>query len=213
MAEVFQPLNEKPWVLNREKAALLVIDMQNDFVAEGGVMEVRAAREQALPHIKRLIAACRPLSIPVFYTVHVLRDDFDVSPLETAYNPKLRTAGMRAGTPGIEVYPEIAPEPGDIVIEKHRYDAFHGTNLETLLRNIRGPHVVDTVIITGTVTNICCESTARTAFMRDFKVAFVSDACGGLDDASHQATLNIIGLAFGRVMTTDEVIAELTGSA
>lgn len=92
---------------------------------------------------------------------------------------------------------------------KHRYDAFYNTRLETVLRNMRGPGVVDTVIIIGTVTNICCESTARSAFMRDFRVAFVGDANGGLDDASHEATLAIIAKVFGRVMTARELVDRL----
>jgi len=96
-----------------------------------------------------------------------------------------------------------------LVIDKHRYDAFYNTQLDTALRNVRGPNGVDTVIIIGTVTNICCESTARSAFMRDYKVAFVGDANGGLDQASHDATPGIIGKVFGRVMTTEELLGEM----
>jgi ureidoacrylate peracid hydrolase len=103
----------------------------------------------------------------------------------------------------------LRPCAGEIVIRKHRYDAFYNTRLESVLRNIRGPGVADTLIIIGTVTSICCESTARSAFMRDFKVVFVSDANGGLDQASHDATLGIIGKVFGRVMSTDEVLARI----
>src|SRR6185437_13315226 len=99
------------------------------------------------------------------------------------------------------------PLPGEVIITKHRYDAFYNTQLETIINNIRGMNEVDTVIIIGTVTNICCESTARSAFMRDYKVAFISDANGGLDEMSHNATLSIIGKVFGRVMT----VAELAG--
>ncbi|MES0190119.1 cysteine hydrolase [Mesorhizobium sp. C264A] len=113
-----------------------------------------------------------------------------------------RHAGRHAGA---EIVAALAPLPGDVVIKKHRYDAFHNTQLETVLRNIRGAGRVDTVIIIGTVTSICCESTARSAFMRDYKVAFISDANGGLDEASHNATLDIIGKVFGRVMTVAEL--------
>ena len=197
-----------PWEFNKQKAALLVIDMQNEFVREGAVMEVPMARKY-LPNMKRLVEACRENQIPVIFTSHVLYDHYDISPLETAYQPKLKEAGMRWDTDGIQIVDELKPLPNEHVVYKHRYDAFYNTPLETILRNIRGPHVVDTVIITGTVTNICCESTARSAFMRDFKVAFISDANGGLDDESHQATLNIIGKVFGRVLSTDEMIQEI----
>lgn len=205
-----QTPQSRPWSLDGERAALLVVDMQNDFVAPGGVMEVPAART-AVPRIRRLIEVCRAEGVPVIYTTHVLSNEFQISPLEAAYNPKLREVGMRDGTPGVEIYGEIAPAQGEVIIRKHRYDAFHNTNLETVLRTIRGLNGVDTVIITGTVTNVCCESTARSAFMRDFKVLFVSDGCGGFDDESHRATCKIIGMVFGRVLTTEETIAELLG--
>lgn len=198
---------EEPWSFDKDRAALLVIDMQKDFVDEGAIMEVAMARHR-IPTMRRVIDRCRDAGVPVIYTRHVLSDRFEVSPLETAYQPRLKVTGMREGSVGIEIVPELAPLPHETVISKHRYDAFHNTELETLLRNIRGSGQVDTVIIIGTVTNICCESTARSAFMRDYKVAFVSDANGGLDDASHNATLEIIGRVFGRVMSATELIEQ-----
>ena len=198
---------EEPWSFDKDRAALLVIDMQKDFVDEGAIMEVAMARHR-IPAMRQVIDRCREAGIPVIYTRHVLSDRFEVSPLETAYQPKLKATGMRDGTAGIEIVPELAPLTHETVISKHRYDAFHNTQLETLLRNIRGAGQVDTVIVIGTVTNICCESTARSAFMRDFKVALISDANGGLDEASHDATLEIIGRVFGRVMSASELIEQ-----
>ena len=203
------PTRNPPWPIVRERTALLVVDMQNDFVREGAVMEVPMARER-IPRMRRLVSVCRERAVPVIYTQHVLYDTFRISPLEVAYQPRLEKEGMRAGSSGAAIVDELKPAPDEVVIRKHRYDAFYNTQLETVLRNIRGPGVVDTVIIIGTVTNICCESTARSAFMRDFKVVFVSDANGGLDAASHEATLASIGSVFGRVMTTDELIAALS---
>ena len=197
-----------PWHVDKSRAVLLVIDMQNDFVREGAPMEVPMAR-RFLPNMQRLVEACRAGGIPVIFTAHVLFDHYNVSPLETAYQPKLKRTGMRWGTEAIEIVDELKPLPHEHIIYKHRYDAFYNTPLETIIRNIRGPGVADTVIISGTVTNICCESTARSAFMRDFKVAFISDANGGLDEASHQATLDIIGKVFGRVLSTAEILQEM----
>ncbi|MBX5467407.1 MAG: cysteine hydrolase [Firmicutes bacterium] len=198
----------RPWSLVRDRAALLVIDMENDFVQPGAVLEIPMARE-ALPNMVRLVAACRRLGVPVIFTRHVLYDAFAVSPLEAAYNPTLQKTGLREDSPGSAVIPELEPLPGEPVVTKHRYDAFYGTNLEILLNNIRGPRQVDTVLITGTVTSVCCESTARSAFMRDFKVVMVSDAMGGFDQASHEASLRILGMVFARVLTTDQVLAIL----
>jgi ureidoacrylate peracid hydrolase len=200
--------SEIPWRFDKSRAALLVIDMQRDFVDEGAIMEVPMAR-QRLPEMRRILDCCRADGVPVFFTRHVLSDRFDVSPLETTYIPRLKTAGMREGTPGVEVVDALMPLAGETIVDKHRYDAFYNTRLDTALRNVRGPNGVDTVIIIGTVTNICCESTARSAFMRDYKVASISDANGGLDQASHEATLGIIGKVFGRVMTTEDLLTEM----
>ena len=198
-----------PWSIACDRAALLVIDMQNDFVREGAPMAVPMARER-IPIMRRLVEHCRGCGVPVIYTRHVLYDQFQVSPLEVAYQPWLAHDGMRASSQGVEIIEELAPALGEVVVSKHRYDGFYNTQLETVLRNIRGPGVVDTLVIIGTVTNICCESTARSAFMRDFKVAFVADANGGLDSASHDASLATIGRVFGRVLTTEEVIEALS---
>ncbi|MBX6318218.1 MULTISPECIES: isochorismatase family protein [unclassified Pigmentiphaga] len=197
--------------LDKNKAVLLVIDMQNDFVRERAPMEVPAAR-QRVPAMAALVAQARRTGVPVIYTQHVLYDEFDVSPLETTQIPHLRNGGMRAGTAGVEIIDELAPRPGEIVIPKHRYDAFYNTRLETVIRNIRGRNVVDSVIITGTVTSVCCESTARSAFMRDLRVFFVDDATGGFDDASHQATLATIDRVFGKVVTTRQILDALGGA-
>ncbi|WP_353987429.1 isochorismatase family cysteine hydrolase [Ruicaihuangia caeni] len=200
-----------PWEIDPARSAVLVIDMQRDFVEEGRAMEVPAARG-AIPGIRAVCDAARSAGAPVIYTQHVLLDDFDVSPLETAYNPKLRQLGMREGTDGVEIVDELAPMPGEVVIAKHRYDAFHNTRLDSVLRSIRGLNGIDTVIITGTLTEVCCESTARSAFMRDYKVAFVSDATGALLEGAQKATEAVVATFFGRVLTSAQVIDELAAA-
>lgn len=196
------------WTLRADRAVLLVIDMQNDFVLEGAPMEVPMARAM-LPNMVRLVEACRERGVPVIFTQHVLYRHANISPLEVSLQPQLQTGGIREGTQGIEIVHPLRPLPTEFIVRKHRYDAFYNTNLDTLIRTMRGPHQVDSVIIIGTVTNICCESTARSAYMRDYKVYFVSDANGGLDEASQAATLESIRRAFGRVLSTEEVLAEL----
>lgn len=196
------------WQLSPATAVLLVIDMQNDFVLPGAPMEVPMARER-IPAMAHTVAACRGAGVPVIYTRQVLLDDFPISPLEVACNPKLGSVGMRKGTPGVEIIDALKPEPADYVVDKHRYDAFHNTQLATVLASIRGLNTVDTVIIAGTLTEVCCESTARSAFMRDYKVVFLSDATGGRSDAAQDATLDVIGTFFGKVMPAAELAAEL----
>ena len=196
------------WKLDPTKCALIVVDMQNDFVLEGFPMEVPNARK-AIPHIQRLIAASRKLDIPIFYTQHTLTEGAVNSPLEAAYNPKLFEVGMRPGTFGVQVIDDLKPQPQDTVIVKYRYNAFHNTLLEPMLKTIRGLNQIDTVIITGTLTEVCCDSTARGAYMRDYKVMFVDDATGGLSEEAEQATFKAMRMFFGRVANTDDTLAEL----
>jgi ureidoacrylate peracid hydrolase len=198
-------IEQKKWSLNVDKTALLVVDMQRDFVEKGAIMEVPMARAR-VPAMQSLVKQSRASGIPVIFTRHLLLDGHNISPLEVTYQPWLRTEGMREGHPGSDIIPDLAPEPGEIVIEKHRYDGFYNTRLETVLRNIGKKAQIDTLIIAGTVTSVCCESTARSAFMRDFKVLFVADATGGFDDTSQAATLEAIGRVFGHVVTTQEIL-------
>lgn len=198
-----------PWPICAEKTAVLVIDMQNAFIEENGSLEVLMARG-IVPNIEKLLRTSRTLNIPVIYTkaAHYIDGEM-ISPLELVYQPELKDKFIVPGSHEDQIYEELAPEKSDYIIRKYRFDAFHGTELETLLHTIRYPYCIDTLIISGTVTNICCESTARSAFMKDYKVVFASDGTGGLDIESHEATLKIMGRCFARVMTIDEIIAEL----
>lgn len=199
---------EALWRVDPTRAALLVIDMQNDFVLPGHPMHVPMALER-LPRMKHVVAECRAVGMPVIFTEHVLLETFDISPLETAYNPVLRTVGLRADSFGAHIVDELAPESRDVVIRKHRYDAFHNTRLETVLTTVAGHRRIDTVVIIGTLTEVCCDSTARGAYMRDYRVAFISDATGGLSEQSQQATEQVIGRFFGRVLPTAELVSEI----
>ena len=203
-------VNRVPWRINHKRCALIIIDMQNEFLKPGGALYLSNKPTKVVPNIKRIIEYCRDNDIPVIYTQTLLKDKFNISPLEVSYQPFLMDKGLRQGTPGYEIIDDIAPMPGEHIVIKHRYDAFYNTNLPLVLNNIRGLGVVDTLIITGTVTNVCCESTARSAFMRDYKVVFVSDANGAHDDTAQEATLNNIRRFFGRVLSTEELITALS---
>ena len=192
------------WTFERDRSALIVVDMQNDFVLDGAIMQVKEAMNQ-LPKIKSLIAKCRELSIPIIYTIH--ETDEVLNPLEIAAFPHLKNAGMRKGTPGVEVVEELKPHANDIIIRKRRFSAFYQTDLELILRNMKTPRI-DTVIICGTVTNICCESTARDAFFRDFKVVFGSDICSAINLDAHKATLANMEI-FGRVLDCYSILSAL----
>ena len=194
------------WEFERDRCALLVVDMQNDFVAEGGVMQVKEAGRQ-IPVIKKLIEKCRIFGVPVIYTLQ--RTTAALSPLEVAHRPMLKEKGIREGTWGTEIVSDIAPQPDDLLVWKRRPSAFYQTDLELTLRNVKGSEKpVDTVIICGTVTNICCESTARDAYFRDFKVVFGSDITSAHFEHAHNATLHNMEF-FGRVLDSEAIIAAL----
>jgi len=206
----FETINrtEAPWQMQSKKAALLVIDLQNDFVEEGAIIEVPEARKQ-IPKIKKLIETCRKHEIPVIYTVMVHHSP-DVAPRHYDLFPFLRGKAYKPGSKGVQIYDEIAPETSDIIVEKSQYSAFFNTKLGKVLHNFKKQgRSIDTLMIVGTVTNICVDSTIRDAFYRNYKVVVISDCCSAVDPELHNATLKNIVYGFGRVMTCDEVIRSL----
>jgi len=200
--------------IDPRKTALIVVDMENDFVAPRAPMETPAGRA-LLPTLKRALAFCRERGIRVIYTTHAhRRDGCDMGRFADLWPPIASRTGLVDGEPGIEIYPEIAPQADEIVVKKHRYSAFYGTDLEIILRGLG----VDTVVITGVTTENCCHATARDALFRDYKVVFLSDATATFNypdvgqgkmsaDEVHRATLIILSVSTAHVMTTDEFMA------
>jgi len=148
-----------------------------------------------------LINAFRSAGRPVIYTKHV-------------HNPNLSDAGIMGwwwegmcleGSPESEVHDEISPMPGEKVIPKHRYSAFYNTDLETVLRCLK----IEDLVICGIMTNMCCESTARDAYYRDYRVFFLADATGSINDEMHLASLLNLSFGFAFVTTTENIISAL----
>jgi biuret amidohydrolase len=198
------------------KTALIVVDMENDFVAEGAPMETPSALK-ILPTLRRVIDESRERGVRIIYTTHAHRSDgCDMGLFDDLWPPIDSRAGLIDGTPGIEIYPEIAPQAGDIVIKKHRYSGFFGTDLDIILRGSG----IETVVVTGVTTENCCHATARDAMFRDYKVIFLSDATGTFDypdvgqggmeaDQVHHATLVVLSVSTAHVMAADEYLAML----
>lgn len=194
------------FTVDPQRTALIVIDMQNAFVAEGAPFETPGARAM-LPRLERLIRFAREHRMPIIWTQSDHRPPYGGLMLRK-FPVILEQRVLWSGEPSFDMYPNmLQPEEGALEyrIVKHKFDAFFETNLDAILRY----HNVDTLIVTGTATNACCESTARSAFMRDYQVAFPSDANATFDPAMHEATLTNIELLFGRVMTSDELLREM----
>lgn len=200
-----------------ETTAVIVIDMQNDFVASGAPMETPMGRE-LLPALAKLLGHARKTGMTVIYTAHAHRaNGSDMGPFAEIYPPIADRIGLIDNTPGIEIYPDVAPEGEEVVIKKRRYSAFFGTDLDIILR-AKG---IKTVVVTGVTTENCCHSTARDAMFNGYKVGFISDATGTYDypDAGfgpipakevHRVTLGVLAVSTAHVMTTDEMIAKST---
>jgi len=151
--------------LNPAKTALLVINMTNDLLEWEGV-------DALVPRLGRLVKAARARGMTVIYSsLAFCAGGTDTGQLgrfwETIGSGKVLTKG----TPGVEICSELAPAPGDLVLQRNRYSAFYNTELDDLLRS-RG---IDTIVIGGYSTNFCCDSTARDANFRDYNVVFLSD--------------------------------------
>jgi ureidoacrylate peracid hydrolase len=195
--------------LDPKKTALVVIDMQNAFVAPGAPMEVPAARAIVAP-INRLAAELRKRGVTVIWVSHQnAKDGRDWSGFFDSFiAPGRRTdaaAALSAGSNLQKLFPELAIEKADLRVAKNRYSAFIRSDFENMLRQ-RG---IDTLLIAGTKTNVCCECTARDAMMLDYKVVMLSDCTAALSDDEQRATLENVIQQFGDVLTANEALALL----
>lgn len=194
--------------------ALLVIDMQNDFVRAGAPLEVAEARVTILP-IRRLIDAFRSRALPVVFTRFFANETPDLMWL---WSPQCRPdtkscwKGHRRGYADAQglldcaaVVDELAPFPGELVIDKYGYGAFHGTDLDTRLRALG----VGSLLVTGTVTQICVEETAREAFHHGYRTTIVADAVSSYAPDLHAATLKNFAMKFGWVTDTETALSWL----
>jgi ureidoacrylate peracid hydrolase len=200
--EKIGPFNQHKMEMNISSAALLVIDMQNFFL-DPGSPTFTCGGLAILPNIKRLLKAFREASRPVIYTCHVHNADGSDAGIM-----KWWWEGMCVeGTPESLVHGAVAPCPREKIIYKHRYSAFYNTDLETVLRGLN----IEDLVISGIMTNMCCESTARDAYYRDHRVFFLADATGSITEEMHLATLTNIAFGFAYVTTTDDIVRRLKG--
>ncbi len=200
------------FALAPERTALLNIDMQNLFVE--GFQTSAPDGLATLARINQLAAVCRGAGVLVIHVSHVLRPDGSNMGILGTLHPKVRAGLLRKGGTATALHRALDRDPRDLLLEKPRYGAFHGTDLELILRG-RG---IDTVIISGIATNICCDTTAREAAVRDFRVLFLRDGTatsGAIDlaaDVVQASTLATIDDAFGQVLSVDEAIRKIRGA-
>jgi ureidoacrylate peracid hydrolase len=202
--------------LDPRRTALLVVDMQNAFMMPGVAHAYCQHAESIVPNVNRLAQAMRETGATVVWIKTTFGDPSLVTwpVLHDMAGPERtqrRIAALADGSKGQEFWAGLDLRPQDLIVNKNRYSAFiqGSSNVAEVLRS-RG---IDTLVVTGTVTNVCCESTARDAMMMNFKTIMVTDANAGHTDEEHNASLIAFYLSFGDIMSTDELIACLRRNA
>lgn len=205
------------WELNPARSAVVVVDMQKVFCEPDGALYVKHTASIIEP-IQTLTEAARSAGLPVVYLRHIVRGDgSDTGRMRDLY-PNVDQILARS-EPDVEVIDALKPHPGDIVIDKLFYSGFHNTDLDTVLR----ARDVDTIIVCGTVTNVCCETTIRDGVHREYKVIALSDANAAMDypdlgfgpisaEEVQRTSLTTIAYEFGEVTTTADVIGRIASA-
>ena len=191
--------------------ALIVVDMQNYFVAEGFPLEVATARS-IVPNINRLARAVRAAGGTVVWVQTTAKGALESwgnhhKYMLTPERAKTRLAHLDESADGFALYPKLEPLSIDLRVKKLKFSAFisGSSDIDAELKS-RG---IESLLIAGTLTNVCCESTARDAMQMNYKVIFIADGNAALTDAEHNATLNNMVTLFADVMTTEEVVGFL----
>jgi len=199
--KIIAPYNTHKMILDIPHSALLVIDMQNFFLdpksptfTEGGLA--------ILPNVKKVISAFRKRKRPVIYTAHIHKNmEIDGGILGWWWE------GMcMEGTKEAEIFKEIYPFPQEKIVKKHRYSAFYNTDLEIVLRCLR----IKDLVISGIMTNLCCESTTRDAYFRDYKVFFLLDGTGTVNEDLHLSSLKNLAFGFACVCPVKMILEMLS---
>ncbi len=198
--------------LDPRRTAFVVIDMQVGFMDPSISHGCRPMAERIVPAVNRLAAVVRETGGGVFWiqNTHDASCDTGWTVMQRMVAPAARgrrNAAMMEGTPGHALWPALDVRPEDEMVLKRRFSAFIQGSSDLPAR--LGARGCDTVPICGTVTNVCCESSARDATMLDFRTVMVADCNAATSDAEHNASLASFWTIFGDVMTTDHVIERL----
>jgi len=182
--------------LNPKKSALLVVDMQNFFLNKKSHAFIPAAITIS-SNINMLIKEFRKKNFPIIYTYHAYKKNEDPGIMDKWWGDVLRI-----DNPLSKIHKSIDWNKSDITLRKIRYSAFIGTDLDNLLKKLN----LDTLVITGVMTHLCCETTARDAFMKDYNVYFVVDATATDKESLHISSLNTLSDGFAIPIKTESIL-------
>lgn len=181
---------------------LLVVDMQGYFLDEESHAFIPSSKT-ILPNVENLIKVYREAHLPLIYTRHAYLENEDPGIMARWWGDIISNED-----PQSEIVTEILPLENDIVLRKTRYSAFIGTELEDIL-TIK---MAKSIVICGVMTHLCCETTAREAFMKDFEVYFVMDATATQTEDLHLSSLRTLAGGFAQITTMSDIISEITGT-
>jgi nicotinamidase-related amidase len=182
--------------------ALLVLDMQNEFLLPTGQMQVWGG-PAIIPNVVRLIDRFRQDGNPVVFSRHICLEPYKhKDTLQSMKGVSNFSQFLREGSKGAHLHRQIRPMKNELVITKYKYSAFYDSPLDSFLR----VNKIKQLVITGVATNICCDSTARDAFYRGYSVFFPIDGSGGIDEATHLATLQTMRMSFGQLCRVDQFL-------
>ena len=204
------PYTLAAWRLVPGRTALLVIDMQNDFLSPEGWyarsgVDIEHMR-QSIDPTKALVKAARAQSVPVIWTQHGFRDAADAGVFATL-REFLKDGGLRKNTWGYELHAEMDAQPDDWYVEKNRLSGFFATNLDLVLRGLK----TEILLICGVLTNQCVKATAVDANYRDYKPIVVKEATGTTLPHLHEPALEMISVGVGETRTLDQTLKDLKG--
>jgi ureidoacrylate peracid hydrolase len=186
------------------KTVLIVVDVQNDFCHPEGACARRgndvSGVKVMMPKLHKLIEGARKHGVKIIY-IQTFHEEATDSSAWTARSDGRSGEVCRTGTWGADFY-EVSPQPGDIIVNKHRYSAFINTRLDSVLRTLKA----ETLVMTGVSTNVCVESTARHGYMLDYNIIFMKDACASYSKQAHEMTLENIDQYFGTVLGVDDLL-------
>ncbi len=204
------PYNLASWRLTPGRTALVVIDMQNDFLSGDGWYGQSGIdishMQQSIEPVQALVAGAREQGVPIIWTQHGFRNMTDAGVFATLRD-FMKDGGLRKNTWGYELIEELDVRPDDWRVEKIRLSSFFATNLDLILRGLD----VDTLLICGVLTNQCVKATAADANFHDYKPIVVREATGTTLPHLHEPALEMIAVGIGETRSLENTLKDIKG--